>query len=127
MVLGYCGEPQEALKWFDAAIRINPRDPRIYATYQSRCVPLFVLDQHDEVINAAQLVMRQLPAWTEALTMQAASYARLGRIDEARKVVESLLAINSRYSLNRALRRHPYRNDADRTKLASALMQAGLS
>jgi Flp pilus assembly protein TadD len=88
---------------------------------------LFVLDRYAEVVGATQRVMRQLPTWTEAFTMQAAGYAKLGRIDEARGAVKSLLALDAKYSLKRALGRHPYRNAADRDKLASGLMQAGLS
>jgi adenylate cyclase len=127
IVLGYCGEPEESLTFIDTAVRVSPRDPRIYVVYQSRCVPLFALDRYAEVIGAAQRVMRQLPDWTEAFTMQAAAFAKLGRIDEARGAVKSLLALDAKYSLNRALGRHPYRKPADRDKLASSLMQAGLS
>jgi len=54
------------------------RDPPYYAAYQTQCAPLFVLDRYDEVVIAAQRVMRQLPTWTEALTMQAAAYAKMG-------------------------------------------------
>ena len=119
IVLGYCGEPQDSLRWFATAVRVSPRDPRIYATYQSQCAPLFVLDRYDEVVSAAQRVMRQLPTWTEAFTMQAAAYAKMGRIDEARRAVKSLLGLDAKYSLKRALGRHPYRNAADRDKLAA--------
>ena len=126
IVLGYCGEPHDSLRFIETAVRVSPRDPRIYATYQSQCVPLFVLDRYVEVVGATQRVMRQLPTWPEAFTMQAAALARLGRLDEARCVVDSLLALDARYSLKRALRRHPYRNITDRDKLASALTQAGL-
>ena len=38
-----------------------------------------------------------------------------------------LLGLDPQYSVARALRRHPYRDAADREKLAGALMQAGLS
>ena len=127
IVLGYCGEAQDALTWFETAIRVSPRDPRIYATYQSQCAPLFALDRYDEVIRGAQHVMRRLPTWTEAFTMQAAAYAKLSRIEDARLAVEGLLRLDARYSIRRALRRHPYRNRGDREKFAGALMQAGLS
>jgi adenylate cyclase len=86
-----------------------------------------VLDRYDEVVGATQRVMRQLPDWTEALTMQAAGLVKLGRIDEAHRAVESLFGLDARYSLKRAMRRHPYRNAADRDKLANALIEAGLS
>ena len=127
IVLGYCGEPDEALRFIETAVRVNPRAPSIYAIYQSQCAALFVLDRYEEVVSATQRVMRQLPDWTEALTMQAAGLAKLGRIDEARRAIESLLRLDARYSLKRALRRHPYRNPADRDKMANALTEAGLS
>jgi len=127
MTLGYCGEPEESLKWFETTLRVNPRDPRIYSAQQSVCVPLFALDRYDEVVRAAQRVMRQIPNWTEAFTMQAAAYAKLGRLDEACAAVERLLGIDPQYSVKRALRRHPYRDATDRDKLAGALRKAGLT
>jgi TolB-like protein/Flp pilus assembly protein TadD len=127
IVLAYCGEPREALTWLATAIRVSPRDPRLYGAYQAQCTSLFVLDQYEEVVRAAERVMRQLPTWTEAFTMQAAAFAELGNLDEARRAVESLLSLDVKYSVKRALKRHPYRNVADRNKLASALVKAGLS
>jgi adenylate cyclase len=127
LVLGYCGEPHESLKWFEVAFRVSPRDPRIYSTYQSRCVPLFVLDRYEEVIRSSQRVIRQIPDWTEAHTFQAAAHARLGQMDEARGAIESLRRIDPQYSIKRALRRHPYRDAVDRDKLADALRRAGLT
>jgi adenylate cyclase len=127
IVLGYCGEPQESLRSVATALRVSPRDPRIYATYQARCAPLFVLDRFEEVVSAAQYIMRLLPDWPEGLTMQAAALAKLGRTDEARHAIGRLLGLDSQYSVARALRRHPYRDAADRDKLADALRQAGLT
>jgi adenylate cyclase len=127
IVLGYCGEPDESLRSVATALRVSPRDPRIYATYQARCAPLFVLDRFDDVLSAARHIMRLLPDWPEGLTMQAAALARLGRVDEARHVTCRLLGLDPQYSVARALRRHPYRDVADRDKLAGALIQAGLS
>ena len=126
IVLGYCGEPQESLRSVATALRVSPRDPRIYATYQARCAPLFVLDRFEEVVRAAQYIMRLLPDWPEGLTMQAAALAKLGRTDEAGHAIGRLLGLDPQYSVARALRRHPYRDAADREKLAGALMQAGL-
>ena len=127
MTLGYCGEPEESLTWFEKTLRINPRDPRLYSAQQSMCVPLFALGRYDEVVRGAQLVMRQIPNWTEAFSMQAAAFAKLGRLDEARAAVDGLRRIDPQYSIRRALRRHPYRDAADRDKLANALGQAGLT
>ena len=126
IVLGYCGEPQESLRSVATALRVSPRDPRIYATYQARCAPLFVLDRFEEVVSAAQYIMRLLPDWPEGLTMQAAALAKLGRTDEARHTIGRLLGLDPQYSVARALRRHPYRDAADHEKLAGALIQAGL-
>src|SRR6266403_5424525 len=117
IVLGYCGEPQESLRSVATALRVSPRDPRIYASYQARCAPLFVLGRFEEVVSAAQYIMRLLPDWPEGFTMQAAALAKLGRTDEARHAVGRLLGLDPQYSVARALRRHPYRDAADREKL----------
>ena len=86
-----------------------------------------MLDRFDEVVSAARYIMRLLPDWPEGLTMQAAALAKLGRADDAHDAIGLLLGLDPQYSVARALRRHPYRDLADREKLAAALMQAGLS
>jgi hypothetical protein len=45
----------------------------------------------------------------------------------AATAIERLLGLDPRYSVKRALRKHPYRDLEDREKLANALTQAGLS
>jgi TolB-like protein/Flp pilus assembly protein TadD len=127
IALGYCGEPEESLKSIATAVRVSPRDPRIYATYQAQCAALFVLDRLEEIVSAAQRIMHLLPDWTEGLTMQAAALAKLGRAADARHAIERLLRLDAQYSVKRALRKHPYRDAADRDKLADALRQAGLT
>ena len=124
IVLGYCGEPQDSLRSIATTVRVSPRDPRIYATYQARCAALFVLDRFEEVVSAAERVMRLLPDWTEGLTMQAAAFTKLGRVDDAHHAIERLLKLDAHYSVKRALRKHPYRDPQDRDKLANALMHA---
>src|SRR5258708_36573777 len=76
IVLGYCGEPQESLRSVATALRVSPRDPRIYATYQARCAPLFVLDRFEEALSSAQYIIRLLPDLPDSLTMQAAAIAK---------------------------------------------------
>ena len=56
-----------------------------------------------------------------------AALAKLGRTDDARRAIESLLGLDAQYSVKSALRRHPYRDAKDRDKLADALARAGLS
>src|SRR5262249_56507296 len=109
---------EDALESIATAVRVSPRDPRIYATYQAQCAALFVLDRFEEIVSAAQRIMRMLPDWTEGLTMQAAALARLGRTQDAHHAVERLLGLDVQYSVRRALRKHPYRDAADRDKLA---------
>jgi adenylate cyclase len=127
IVLGYCGEPQESLRSIATAVRVSPRDPRIYATYQAQCAALFVLDRLEEIVSATQRIMHLLPDWTEGLTMQAAALAKLGRTTDARHAIERLLKLDAQYSVKRALRKHPYRDAPDCDKLADALRQAGLT
>jgi adenylate cyclase len=127
IVLGYCGEPQESLRSIATAVRVSPRDPRIYATYQAQCAALFVLDRFEEIVSATQRIMHLLSDWTEGLTMQAAALAKLGRTTAARHAIERLLKLDAHYSIKRALRKHPYRDAPDCDKLADALRQAGLT
>ena len=56
----------------------------------------------------------------------AACYSALGREDEAREEVATILKLNPRLSLDYLSKVLPYKNEADREKILNDLAKAGL-
>jgi adenylate cyclase len=124
--LAYAGRYDEALRWFDRALRLNPRDPGIYSIYQTRALASFGLHRYAELVAAAQRVARQLPDWVSAHTMMAAGYVGLGQLQQAAAAIENARKLDPRLTVQRVMRKHPIRDEADAARLAGFLQQAGL-
>ena len=78
--------------------------------------------RHDKALEALS-VLNDPPAVFRVLL--AASYARLDRIDEAQNEVARILELEPGFSITR-LGFLPFKDDADRAKLADDLWKAGL-
>ena len=124
--LAYAGQYEEALRWFDRALRLSPKDPSIYSIHQTRSIALFGLQRYDELIAAAQRLSRQLPEWVSAHTMMAAGYVGLGQLPQATLAIDSARKLDPRLTVRRVMRQHPFRVEADAARLAGFLHQAGL-
>jgi adenylate cyclase len=124
--LAYAGHYEEALDWFDRALRLSPKDPGIYAIYQTRSIALFGLQRHAELVAAAQRVARQLPEWVSAHTMMSAGHVGLGQLPAATAAIDNARKLDPRLTVRRVMRQHPIRNEADAARLALFLYQAGL-
>ena len=116
IALGYCGEELEALRWFEIAIRASPRDPRctrptnrnafrcLHSTATRR-----LLAQRNENASGPQL--------DGNIDHGSGCLRETWQYHQARNAVESLRRIDPGYSVRRALRRHPYRDPAERESL----------
>jgi TolB-like protein len=120
-VLIYCGRPAEAIEPIERCIRHSPFDPQLgsilallaHARYQAK-------DYEEATVHARAAIQHDFAAGYAVL---AASLARLGRIEEARKVMPPQL-------LARAITDSPrlatYVNSADRDHLLGGLALAGI-
>jgi adenylate cyclase len=87
------GDPDLALEHLDTALRLSPRERRS-SSLSAVGWALFMKRRFEEA--AAKLVeaLERAPNFTIALRFLAAAYAHLGRLAEAREIVERLRAIN---------------------------------
>jgi len=89
----WAGEPDLAISHFEVAARLNPRDPRTWHHVLSIGVGHFFARRFE---YARALLLRSLqenPRWVPTYRFLASCYAHLGRLDEAREVVERLRRI----------------------------------
>jgi adenylate cyclase len=86
------GQPDLAIDHFEAFLRLSPRE-RPSAHLTGIGMALFINRQFEEA--AAKLLgsLERVPNFTVSLRFLAASYAHMGRLDEARAIVARLRAI----------------------------------
>ena len=94
--LVYDGRPQEGIAWFQKAMRLNPHHPDWF--YWNLAKAEYASGQYEEAV-ATMKKMNAIPY--RARHILAAAYVQLGRLEEARVEVKTILEINSEYSLEK--------------------------
>ena len=90
----WAGQPDLAIDHFETALRLNPRDPAP-ATLMGIGVGHFFARRLED---ARAMLLRSLqlqPGWVPTSRFLAACSAHLGRLDEAREIIEQLRALTS--------------------------------
>jgi adenylate cyclase len=117
----FFGEPERATEFIEKAMRLNPHYPDWYdrglgtAAYMSR--------RYEEAIAAFKKVVQHV---MPSRLYLAASYAQLGRLEEAQAEVTEAMALDSGISVEKFSRIETYRNPADLEHLRDGLRKAGL-
>ena len=104
--LTFCGDLEEGLAACQRAARCSPRDPRGSWLYDAMGHAYFMLGDYEQAIKVSKKGLHQDPSLFGALVTLAGSYALLGREEDARRSVETLIRYIPRYNL-RALRKNP--------------------
>jgi adenylate cyclase len=85
----WAGEPEVALKHVDKFLELNPRGPRLpYLT--ATCISLFFCRRFEEAVVKMRECLDHWPDNALVCRFLAASYAHLGRLAEAREIVQRL-------------------------------------
>ena len=118
--LVYCGEPEEALKRCQRAIRLNPNCPDWY--WWNLGFTYFHLGRYDEALES----LEQMTTPGPARRLLAATYAHLGRLDEARSEAEEFMKVTPSFSIREWARTEPYTDPNELKRYVSGLRKAGL-
>jgi TolB-like protein len=89
----WAGQPDLAIDHLRTSLRLNPRDPRTWHSVYSIGVGHFFARRFE---SAGALLLRSLQenqSWVPTYRFLASCYAHLGRLDEARELVERLRTI----------------------------------
>jgi len=113
-------DPERALALIKDAMRLNPHYPDWYLWYLGDAY--YALKQYKEVIKAIELMRNP----TAGRRLLAASYAQLGRLQEARWQAERILTADPAFSVGAFVAKLP-ETDPDRlADFAEGLRKAGL-
>jgi TolB-like protein/tetratricopeptide (TPR) repeat protein len=115
------GQPEEAIRSFERAIRLSPLDPVLDWMLAGIGFALLARGRFDEAVVSAKKALQVNPAYGGAYRCLAAALACLGRDAEARETVNRLLAIEPAFRISELAARANLR---DKT-LLDALRKAG--
>jgi adenylate cyclase len=119
--LAYAGRSEEAIELVNEAMRLNPFYPDWYLW--NVAMAYYPAQGYDTVINAVER-MRDPPV--DPLLFVAASYAQLGRSDEAQAVIERVLELDPDATVAKWAAQQPYKNPEDLEHYKDGLRKAGL-
>jgi tetratricopeptide (TPR) repeat protein len=122
-VLTRVGRPQDAIAQMKKAMRLNPLSPHWYAWFLG--LAYYHAGQYEEAIVALKPLLHLL-GWDTVSLRLAASYAQLGRLDEARAQAAEVLKLNPDFSIATFSKTAAYKNPSDLEHFLDGLRKAGL-
>jgi tetratricopeptide (TPR) repeat protein len=121
------GEPDVAIEHLRRAMRLSPRDPLMFTMQGVTAFAHFFAGHYEEATSWAEKAFWERPNILATLRIAAASYARAGRLEEAREAVARALELDPDMRLaNLKDRIGIFRHSEDYAKYADALRAAGL-
>jgi len=88
------GEPEIAIGRIAEAIRLSPLDPELQFRYIAMAHACYHAERYHEAVSWAEKATAEGPRFVSALRILAASYARAGRIEEARGAIQSVQEVD---------------------------------
>ncbi|WP_245310717.1 adenylate/guanylate cyclase domain-containing protein [Bradyrhizobium valentinum] len=94
------GEPEEAIRSFDRAIRLSPFDPWLFARFTGIGIAYIGVGRFDKAVAAAKNALQKNQKYGAAYQCLAAALAHLGRHAEARKAATQILEIEPHFRIS---------------------------
>jgi adenylate cyclase len=124
MGLRFADRPEEAIKAFKRAMRLNPKAPSWYL--HSLAEANRNMGRYDEAIKWGKKAVDRNPKNLPAHLTLAASYSLAGREKEAQAEAAEIMRISPNYSLERLAKTDPSKNQVKKKRYIDALRKAGL-
>jgi adenylate cyclase len=121
--LSFAGRPDEAIGHIKQGIRLNPFPPSWYYLHLGRCYRQ--KGQYEEALTEYKKAALRPDALNDQLSL-AAIYVLLNRQEDANAAAKKVLEINPSFSVERASKSWPYKNQAEVKIMLDALRKSGL-
>jgi len=118
--LVYCGPVEEALERCQRAVRLNPNCPDWYWWQLGFCH--FHLGRYEDALEA----LGRIIALDQSRRLLAATYAHLGRLEEARSEAEEFMKVAPSFSIKEWARTEPYTDPNELQRYVDGMRKAGL-
>jgi tetratricopeptide (TPR) repeat protein len=124
--LAFVNRPDEALENAEKAIRLSPTGPMMFLSFWAAAVVHFSGGRYEEAARWARRAVRANPKWVFGWNILTASYAHLGRADEARVAREELSRLAPELSVSAVRQNLVSADSAYRDRMSDGLRKAGL-
>jgi len=94
------GQPEEAIRSFERAMRMSPVDPQTFTALTGVGFALIELRRFDEAIIAAKKALRHNRCYPGPYRCLASAFAHLGRDAEAREAAAGMLEIDPAFTIS---------------------------
>ncbi len=99
------GQPEQAVRSFERAIRMSPVDPLLHRAFASLGMAFIELGCFDEAIAAGKKAERQNPSYSPAHRCLASAFAHLARDAEARAAAMRSLEVDPAFTISTSIAR----------------------
>jgi TolB-like protein/Tfp pilus assembly protein PilF len=99
MALAWAGRSDEAIENAKKAMRLSPHDPMMHFFFLVRGIAHFAAEEYEEAADWAQRSIERRAVEPGAHRYLAASHVYLGRMDEARRVMQEMYQLDPDFSL----------------------------
>ena len=128
-LLIYIGQPKQAIDQEKEAIQLNPNHYNWYVhymgwAYEEAGMPKEAIEIFEQAIDLQNPDEEQL--WYLPTIAAAYAHPTVGRMDDARKVVTTILSREPDFSISKKVSRYPYKTKELADRYANALRRAGL-
>lgn len=124
LVLRFSGRVNEAISIHEKAIRLNPIPPASYLNQLGLCYAF--IGEYEKAISTCKEALHKNPDDLVGRIALAIAYSSLGREEEADAEAAQVLRISPKFTVAYAEKTWPYKNQADKDLVISALRKAGL-
>jgi adenylate cyclase len=122
--LDQAGQPAEGLPFIETAMRLDPHYPFLHIFWLAHAFQS--MERYHEAIAAYRRTISRNPDFSSAHLQLAATYAQLGRLEEAKAEAAQTLRRDPSYSIQRYATRLPLKNAAALARLVDGMRKAGL-
>jgi adenylate cyclase len=120
--LTHVGRPQDAIEQMKRAMRLNPLSSDLYEWFLG--LAYYHAGQYEEAISTLKPLLHL--GWYSVSLRLAASYAQLGRLDEAQAQAAEVLKIKPDFSIATFTKTQSYKNPTDLEHYLDGIRKAGL-
>jgi tetratricopeptide (TPR) repeat protein len=124
-MLNFVGQPEEALKWVEHAMRLDPRSPRpqyLWALGQT----YRLMGRYEEAMTVQKKALSLWPNYLPSHVHLASIDSELGWESEAQAEAAEIVRLSPNFSLESIRQRLPYKDPVVLERFLAALRQAGL-
>lgn len=121
------GEPDDAIEYFERAMRLSPLDPEMYRMQAGMAMAHLFAGRFDTASSLAEKAFRHLPDFLMVVGVLAASHALVGRQNEAQRAMTHFRQLDPTLSLSSLADWLPIRRAKDLATFADGLRKAGLA